>query len=121
MKGTKDSLGKFHWRTLFIGSMHFQDLYNYDIERIKRCVIHYTTPDHRIIPFCSYNTGPEYRKEVESKFGVPMGEWLKKNPGIHPMGLDLYPDAEVMPKNYKYPQKIEELYEKWGVPYNLKS
>ncbi len=117
MKGTKDSVGQFHWRTLFIGSMHFQDLYNYDVERTKRCVIHYTTPDHRIIPFCSYNTGPEYRKEVESKFGIPMEEWQKKNPGRHIMGFDLYPDAEVVPKDYKYPEKIEKMYEIWSVPY----
>ena len=116
MKGNKDSLGKFHWRTLFIGSMHFQDLYNYDIARIKRCVIHYTTPDHRIIPFCSYNTGPEYRKEVESKFGIPMEQWVKEHPNIHPMGFDLYPDATVMPKDYKYPEKVEKLYEKLSVP-----
>ncbi len=121
MKGNKASLGEFHWRTLFIGSMHFQDLYNYDIARIKRCVIHYTTPDHRIIPFCSYNTGPEFRKEVESKFGIPMEQWMKDNPNIHPMGFDLYPDATVMPKDYKYPEKIEKLYEKWSVPYNPKS
>ncbi len=117
MKGTKDSVGQFHWRTLFIGSMHFQDLYNYDVERTKRCVIHYTTPDHRIIPFCSYNTGPEYRKEVESKFGTPIEEWQKRNPGGHIMGLDLYPEAEVMPKDYRYPEKIEKMYEKWSVPY----
>lgn len=77
-KGDKESVGEFAWRTLFVGGMHFQDLYNYDIERVKRCVIHYATPDGRIIPFCAYNSGPTYRTEVEKKFSVPLDEWRDK-------------------------------------------
>ncbi len=74
-EGDKDAVGKFAWRTMFVGGMHFQDDYNYDIERVKRCVIHYATPDGRIIPFCAYNGGPTYREEVEKKFSVPLEEW----------------------------------------------
>jgi hypothetical protein len=37
-------------------AMHFQDLYNMDLEKLQRCGIHYILPDGRIIPFCSYNT-----------------------------------------------------------------
>jgi len=77
----KRALGKFTWRALMIGGMHFQDDYNYDIERVKRCVIHYVTPDKRIIPFCAYNGGPTYREEVERKFSIPLDEWRKKNEG----------------------------------------
>lgn len=33
--------GTFTYRTLLVAGMHFQDAYNYDIERVKRCVIHY--------------------------------------------------------------------------------
>lgn len=73
-----DALGNFHMEALFIGSMHFQDNYNYDLERLKRCVIHYATPDGRIIPFCAYNSGPTYREEIEEKFSVPLEEWEKK-------------------------------------------
>lgn len=73
-----DALGEFHKKALFIGSMHFQDNYNYDLERLKRCVIHYATPDGRIIPFCAYNSGPTYREEIEQKFSVPLEEWKKK-------------------------------------------
>ncbi|OKY77172.1 MAG: 7,8-dihydro-6-hydroxymethylpterin dimethyltransferase [Candidatus Methanohalarchaeum thermophilum] len=73
-----DALGDFHLDTLFIGSMHFQDSYNYDLERLKRCVIHYATPDGRIIPFCAYNSGPTYREEIEKKFSVPVEEWEKR-------------------------------------------
>jgi hypothetical protein len=56
IKGTRESLAEFHNRSLFLGIMHFQDLYNIDLEKLKRCGIHYVLPDGRIIPFCSYNT-----------------------------------------------------------------
>ena len=79
LKRDKKSLAKLHWQALFIGAMHFQDLYNYDIERVKRCQIHYATPDGRLIPFCSYNSGPEFRNEVEQKFSIPLKEWKRKN------------------------------------------
>jgi len=55
-----------------IGAMHFQDPYNFDLERVRRCVIHYATPDGRIIPFCTMNN--IHRRSVESKFAVPIGE-----------------------------------------------
>jgi hypothetical protein len=76
---SKEALAKFSWNMMFIGGMHFQDNYNYDIERVKRCAIHYTTPDKRIIPFCAYNGGPTYRTEIEKKFSVPIAEWRKRH------------------------------------------
>ncbi|MDG6220392.1 MAG: radical SAM protein [Candidatus Thermoplasmatota archaeon] len=79
--GKKDDVGAFTWRTMFVGGMHFQDNYNYDIERVKRCAIHYATPDDRIIPFCAYNGGPTYRREIESKYSISKDEWKKRNPG----------------------------------------
>jgi uncharacterized radical SAM superfamily Fe-S cluster-containing enzyme len=63
-----DALRDFHWNALFIGTMHFMDRYNYDISRVQRCCIHYATPDGRIIPFCTYNSGPVYREQVWNKF-----------------------------------------------------
>jgi uncharacterized radical SAM superfamily Fe-S cluster-containing enzyme len=66
--GTRQSLREFHDKSLFLGAMHFQDRYNMDLERLRRCGVHYATPDGRIIPFCAYNT--VHRKEVEeSIFG----------------------------------------------------
>ena len=76
--GNKEALADFAWNTLYIGGMHFQDCYNYDIERVKRCVIHYPVPDGRIIPFCAYNGGPFYRAEVEEKYSLPIKEWIAK-------------------------------------------
>ena len=78
-KGDKSGISEFSWSTLYIGSMHFMDLYNYDIERVKRCAIHYATPDGRVIPFCAYNTGPNFREQVEKKFSVPLDEWRRRN------------------------------------------
>lgn len=63
-----DALRDFHWNALFIGSMHFMDKYNYDIDRVQRCCIHYATPDMTLIPFCTYNSGPVFRETVWKKY-----------------------------------------------------
>ncbi|NLD57385.1 MAG: radical SAM protein [Methanomicrobiales archaeon] len=63
-----EALREFHWNALFIGTMHFMDKYNYDIGRVQRCCIHYATPDGRLIPFCTYNSGPVYREQVWKKY-----------------------------------------------------
>lgn len=61
-------LSEFHYNAILIGAMHFMDPYNFDLERVQSCGIHYATPDGRIIPFCTYNI--LYRQEVEKKFAV---------------------------------------------------
>jgi uncharacterized radical SAM superfamily Fe-S cluster-containing enzyme len=67
-----DSLREFHWNSLFIGTMHFMDRHNYDLSRVQRCCIHYATPDGRVIPFCTYNSGPVYRDQVWRKHSRPL-------------------------------------------------
>jgi uncharacterized radical SAM superfamily Fe-S cluster-containing enzyme len=62
-------------RPLLMASMHFQDVYNYQIDRVNRCVVHYAAPDGRIYPFCSYNSGPCHRNRVEPQFAVPLAEY----------------------------------------------
>ncbi len=57
------------YHTLMCAGMHFQDCYNFDAERAKRCVILYSTPDG-IFPFCTYNCGPAYRRFVEHNHSV---------------------------------------------------
>jgi len=56
--------GQKTYRTLMAAGMHFMDRYNYDVERIKRCVILYSTPDG-VYPFCTINGGPTYRPYLE--------------------------------------------------------
>ncbi len=72
-KGDYEALRRLHYKMIMIGSMHFMDLWNFDLERVQRCVIHYATPDGRLIPFCTYNN--LHRPEVERKFSVPLSEW----------------------------------------------
>ncbi len=52
------------YKTLLCAGMHFQDCYNFDAERVKRCVILYSTPEG-LYPFCTYNCGPGYRHYIE--------------------------------------------------------
>ncbi len=79
MKHDYRALGELQHRSLFVGMMHFQDLYNYDIERVKRCCIHYVMSDNRIVPFCAFNVIPQwYRdKDMESQ-GISFSDWEKK-------------------------------------------
>jgi uncharacterized radical SAM superfamily Fe-S cluster-containing enzyme len=63
-------VNRIYHQRLFIGAMHFMDPYNFDIERLQRCVIHYAVPDGRIIPFCAMNT--IHRKNIEKKYSQPL-------------------------------------------------
>lgn len=64
-------VGRHSYKSLMIGGMHFMDAYNYDVERVRRCVIHYVAPDGKMYPFCAYNSGPVFREVIERKFSVP--------------------------------------------------
>jgi len=70
--GSYSALAEFHKRALLLSCMHFMDVYNFDLDRVERCGIHYAVPDGRIIPFCSYNT--VHRSAVERKFSVPLAK-----------------------------------------------
>jgi len=56
------------YRALLVAAMHFMDGYNYESNRVRRCLIHYATPGGRLYPFCSYNSGPTYRERIEKRF-----------------------------------------------------
>ncbi len=71
--GSYDSLRGFHYKSLFLGSMWFQDAWNLNIDRLQRCVIHYTTLEG-IVPFCSYN-GLGYGDKIREKHSVPIKKW----------------------------------------------
>jgi uncharacterized radical SAM superfamily Fe-S cluster-containing enzyme len=69
VKGDYDALGDFSKDSMLISCMHFMDPFNFDEDRVKKCVIHYATPDGRIIPFCTFNS--MYREGVEQEFSRP--------------------------------------------------
>jgi len=107
-KGTYEALGQFHEKTLFIGMMHFQDEYNYDVQRTERCVIHYAMPDGRIVPFCAFNVIPElYRDKVQAQFSYSWDEWKK----LHP-GWDYRKDKYFRTKEFVEKMRGSELYRK---------
>jgi uncharacterized radical SAM superfamily Fe-S cluster-containing enzyme len=68
-EGSYEALGKMMQRMIMIGIMAFMDLYNFDLERVELCNIHYALPDGTIRPFCTYNA--IHRPIVEAKFGMP--------------------------------------------------
>ena len=69
-KRSYDALGDFSKDAMLISCMHFMDPFNFDEDRVKKCVIHYAIPDGRIIPFCTMNS--MYRESVEQKFAKPL-------------------------------------------------
>ncbi len=76
LKRNYDALGEFHYKSLFLGMMHFMDLYNYDVQRVMRCNIHYLSPDGRIIPFCAFNVLPDiYRDKIQREHSVSLEEY----------------------------------------------
>jgi uncharacterized radical SAM superfamily Fe-S cluster-containing enzyme len=76
-EGSYKSLGDLQRKSILLSSMHFMDPYNFDLERVQRCVIHYAVPDGRIIPFCTMNS--IHRPAVEKELGVPIKEWKRKH------------------------------------------
>lgn len=60
------SLGKIRRRIFLLGCMAFMDSYNFDVNRVRRCVVHYITPDLKIIPFCAYNN--IHRVAIEKEY-----------------------------------------------------
>jgi len=75
-KGSMEALSALMYRVIMIGIMHFQDVWNMDLERVQRCAIHYATPDGKLRSFCTYNN--IHRSNVEKEFAIPIREWTKR-------------------------------------------
>ncbi|NOZ88797.1 MAG: radical SAM protein [Crenarchaeota archaeon] len=89
LKRNYEALGELHYKMLFLGNMHFMDLYNYDVERVMRCNIHYLAPDGRVIPFCTYNVLNDiYRDHILREYRIPLEEY-KRRYGEHTVGPDV--------------------------------
>jgi uncharacterized radical SAM superfamily Fe-S cluster-containing enzyme len=107
MKHDYRALGAFHHRSLFIGTMHFMDLYNYDIERVKRCTIHYSLTDGRVIPFCAFNVIPQWYRDASQKSqGMEIKKWEKETgkrlaDEVYKRDVKLMESTELYKKTYK--------------------
>ena len=70
-----------HTKNLMISAMHFQDAYNFDLDRVCRCLVHYGVidPDNpekvREVPFCAMNT--LHRPIIERQLAIA-GKTAKK-------------------------------------------
>ncbi len=78
-EGDYHGLKAFHYKSMFIGFMHFMDPYTYDVDRVERCDIHYAMPDGRVVPFCAFNVIPElYRDATQRKYSIPAKTYEEK-------------------------------------------
>jgi uncharacterized radical SAM superfamily Fe-S cluster-containing enzyme len=63
-----------HTKNLMISAMHFQDAYNFDLNRVKSCLVHYGVIDPEDtskvleIPFCAMNT--IHRERIEQALAI---------------------------------------------------
>ncbi|TFG23360.1 MAG: radical SAM protein, partial [Promethearchaeota archaeon] len=77
--GKWDSISAFTHGTLLISSMHFQDAYDFNIERVKRCIVHFgiAMPDGTVkeVSFCTMNT--LHRSEIEKQVAKKLTEKVK--------------------------------------------
>ena len=70
-----------HTKNLLISSMHYQDAYNFDLDRVCKCLVHYGVidPDDPSkvleVPFCAMNT--LHRPIIERKLAIA-GQTAKK-------------------------------------------
>jgi uncharacterized radical SAM superfamily Fe-S cluster-containing enzyme len=76
------------YKLLLVAGMHFMDGYNYELERVRRCVIHYATPAGRVIPFCAYNGGLTHRNTIEDQFSMPLAEYKARRKALGDNGAD---------------------------------
>ena len=65
------------WKNWFVVSvMHFMDVYNFDLDRVQSCGLHYGIPDKeskgRLIPWCAMNN--IHRASVEKQFAMESEE-----------------------------------------------
>ena len=93
------------YKSLLCAGMHFQDRYNFDVERIKRCNILYSTPDG-IYPFCTYNGGPTFRTFLEDRLATTNEEWQLDHPDL-PVRPSSHPRA-VMPWLDRFGAEVDE-------------
>ncbi len=93
-----DALGELHYKMLYLGMMHFMDLYNYDVARVMRCDIHYLSPDGRMIPFCAFNVLNDiYRDLIQEEYRVPLDKWVSMK------------GAKTIGEAIKYKRNVREL------------
>jgi len=87
MHGDWESISSFSYGALLLSSMHFQDAYNMDLERVKRCIVHFgiAMPDKTVkeISFCTMNSihRPIIEKQVAKKISAKVRDEFDTSTG----------------------------------------
>ncbi len=120
MKHDFASVGMFQMKSLFLGMMHFQDEYTYDIKRVEKCDIHYSMPDGRVLPFCTFNVFPEvYRDKVQRQYAIPSKEWEATHQGWN-YAVDKYKrDIKALEATEEYQQLYQKATDYFKLPVNM--
>jgi len=79
INGNWEAISSFTHGTLLISSMHFQDAYNFNVERAKRCIVHFgiAMPDGSVkeCSFCTMNTF--HRENIEKQVAQKLTDKVK--------------------------------------------
>jgi uncharacterized radical SAM superfamily Fe-S cluster-containing enzyme len=119
LKHDFSSLGAFHVKSLFLGMMHFQDEYTYDISRVEKCDIHYVMPDGEILPFCTFNVFPEiYRDKIQRQYSIPNAKWKEMHPEWSYQGEKYIRDVKALESTEEYHNTYDKLVDYFSLPVN---
>jgi hypothetical protein len=55
-----------YYKIVQVRGIHFQDVYNFDLEKVKRCSFCYATADGKLVPCCAYYLLPWYQSYKQS-------------------------------------------------------
>ncbi len=119
MKHDFHSMGVFHTKTMFVGMMHFQDEYTYDIKRVEKCDIHYAMPDGQVLPFCTFNVFPEvYRDKIQKQYSIPAKEWKVMHNDWNYAADKLHRDIKALESSPEYLKTYGEMIDYFALPVN---
>ncbi len=120
LKHDFQTLGAFHMKSLFLGMMHFQDEYTYDIKRVEKCDIHYAMPDGKVLPFCTFNVFPEiYRDKIQRQYSIPSKEWESMHPGWTYSKDKYVRNVKVLESGPLYQKTYSNLIDYFKLPVNV--
>ncbi|MEM3841310.1 MAG: radical SAM protein [Candidatus Micrarchaeaceae archaeon] len=113
------SMGQFQMKTLFLGMMHFQDEYTYDIKRVEKCDIHYAQPNGEVLPFCTFNVFPEiYRDKIQRQYSIPAVEWEKNHPNWSYKSDKYVRDIKALKATESYRRTYGQMRDFFALPVN---
>ena len=119
LKHDFSTIGSFQLKTLFLGMMHFQDEYTYDIKRVEKCDIHYAMPDGRVLPFCTFNVFPEvYRDKIQRQYSIPSKEWQSMHPEWGYSKDKYHRDVKALENSDAYKKVYKESIDYFHLPIN---